>query len=146
MAFVCKCAYYQGSYRVLNSRKSLEICPAIFQTWKKIPENRDKAKTSALKVNFFSCWSNLVQSRLYICSASLKKLCSCVFLRSLLINYLITLSLEEVSNFVSKNLYEPCITQIVDQFIRGASVWYERPSKYTTLKIMMVFFGKACPK
>ena len=25
----------QGSYRVLNSWKSLDICPAIFQTWKK---------------------------------------------------------------------------------------------------------------
>ena len=26
---------HMGSYRVLNSWKSLEICPAIFQTWKK---------------------------------------------------------------------------------------------------------------
>ena len=31
----CKCIYMQGSYRVLNSWKSLKICPAIFQTWKK---------------------------------------------------------------------------------------------------------------
>ena len=25
--------HFQGSHRVLNSWKSLEICPAIFQTW-----------------------------------------------------------------------------------------------------------------
>ena len=25
----------QGSYRVLNSWKNLDICPAIFQTWEK---------------------------------------------------------------------------------------------------------------
>ena len=30
---------------------------------------------------FFSCWSNLIQSHLYVCSASWKKLCSFIFLK-----------------------------------------------------------------
>ena len=38
-----------------------------------------KATTSALKVNFFSFWSNLIQSCPYVYSASWKKLCSCIF-------------------------------------------------------------------
>ena len=74
----------QGSCRVLNCWKSLQICPAIFQTWKK-SLNRDKV------------WG-------FLC-----------FPRSLMITYLLTLSLEKYSvvlekvlNFGSKNLYEPC--------------------------------------
>ena len=77
-----------------------------------------KAITSALEVNFyFSLWSNLIQSRPFVCSAP-EKSCVSSFLRSLLINYLITLSLkkrniivlgkspENVLEFGSKNLYE----------------------------------------
>ena len=54
-----------------------------------------KAITSALKVNFyFSFWSNLIQSRQFVCSAPEKSGVS-LFLRSLLITYLITLSLKK---------------------------------------------------
>ena len=67
-----------------------------------------KAITSALEVNFcFSLWSNLIQSRPFVCSAPKKSFVSS-FLRSLLITYLITLSLENVLDFGSKNLYESC--------------------------------------
>ena len=77
-----------------------------------------KAITSAsLEVNFyFSVWSNLIQSRQFVCSAP-EQSCVSSFLRSLLITYLITLSLkkniivlgkspENVLEFGSKNLYE----------------------------------------
>ena len=77
-----------------------------------------KATTSALEVNFcFSFWSNLIQSRPFVCSVPKKSFVSS-FLRSLLITYLITLSLkkeiivmekslENVLDFGSKNLHEP---------------------------------------
>ena len=77
-----------------------------------------KATTSALEVNFcFSFWSNLIQSRPFVCSVPEKSFVSS-FLRSLLITYLITLSLkkeiivmekslENVLDFESKNLHEP---------------------------------------
>ena len=38
-------------------------------------------QVSALQVKFFSCWLNHIQSRLYVCSASLIKLCSCSFFK-----------------------------------------------------------------
>ena len=41
-----------------------------------------KATSSALQVKFFSYWSKFIQSRLYICSVLLVKLCSC-FLKDL---------------------------------------------------------------
>ena len=48
-----------------------------------------------LEVNFyFSFWSNLIQSRQFVCSAP-EKSCVSSFLRSLLISYLITLSLKK---------------------------------------------------
>ena len=48
-------------------------------------------------IDFFSFWSNLIQFRPYVCSASCKKLCS-----RLLMNYLITLSLEKKLLFWKK--------------------------------------------
>ena len=73
-------------------------------------------------MKLFSVWSNLIQSRSHVCSASLKTL-FLRFSRSLLITYLITSSLEKeiialekspekVLNFGSKNLYEHCITSL----------------------------------
>ena len=73
-------------------------------------------------MKLFSVWSNLIQSRPHVCSASLKTL-FLRFSRSLLITYLITSSLEKeiivlekspekVLNFGSKNLYEHCITSL----------------------------------
>ena len=54
-----------------------------------------KATTSALEVTFFfSFWSNLIQSRPFVCSVPEKSFVSS-FLRSLLITYLITLSLKK---------------------------------------------------
>ena len=75
-------------------------------------ESYNKCFTSEF---FFSCWSNLIQSCLYVCSALWKKLCSFIFYRSLLITYLIPLSLEteivvleKVLDFGSKHLFELC--------------------------------------
>ena len=52
----------------------------------------------------FFVWSNRIQSYLYICSKSWKKLCSCVSLTSLLITYkyLITVSLENETIVLEK--------------------------------------------
>ena len=50
-----------------------------------------KATTSASQIKFFSCWSNLIQSRLHVMENAL----FLRFFRSLLITYLITLSLEK---------------------------------------------------
>lgn len=76
-------------YRVLNFWKSLEIWPAIFQTWKMsgkwyILSFHSKATASASEVKSFSFWSNLIQSRPYVCSASQKKLIPESFVFSLL--------------------------------------------------------------
>ena len=60
---------------------------------------------------FFSFWSNLIQSHPVHLQSIMKTLCSCVFLRSLssLEKEIIVLekSLEKVLNFGSKNLYKP---------------------------------------
>ena len=83
-------------------------------------------------MKYFSFWSNLIQSRPYTYSTiiSWKKLCSCI-LKSMLITYLITLSLEKeiivlekslekVLSYRSKNLYEPWELDTVCQ----QHVWY----------------------
>ena len=77
-------------------------------------------------MNFFSSWSNLIQSCPDTCSVSWKKLCSFIFGGLYWSFFLITLSLgkeiqgyyyycfgkivwtEKVMNFGSKNLYKPC--------------------------------------
>ena len=121
--------YFQG--RKTGSVQSLEFLkkswnlPCNFldleKVWKIEIKSSKKIKfffqgtTSALQVKFFSCWSNHFQSCLYVCRVSLIKLCSCsFFLRSLLLTYLISVSLEKefivlekVWNFGSKNLFKP---------------------------------------
>ena len=118
---------------VLNSRKTLEMCPAIFQTWKN-PKNGKKSWVyflSKLQHNcfineFFLFWSNLNQSRMDTCSASWKKLCFCIFGVSIehlfdnlesgkrnptlliLLLFWKNVWTEKVMNFGSKNLYKPC--------------------------------------
>ena len=103
--------FFQGSYRVLNSWESLEIWPAIFQTWKMsgkwyILSFHSKATTSASEVKSFSFWSNLIQSHPYVCSASQKKLIPESFVFPLLEK-----SPEKVLNFGHKNLCERCSLQ-----------------------------------
>ena len=77
-----------------------------------------KATTSALQVKFLSCWSNHFQSCLYVCSASLIKLCSCSYFKvstahlfdkceSEKRSYCFGKSLEKIWNFGSKNLFKP---------------------------------------
>ena len=74
-----------------------------------------KARTSALQVKFFSCWSNRIQSYLYVCSASLKRVCFCFFfkvyidhlfdnLESGKSNYFFGKSLEKVLNFLDPKI------------------------------------------
>ena len=80
---------------------------------------------------FFSFCSNVIQSFPYVCSAPWKKL---RFLRSLLITYLKTLSLEKeiavlkkslekVLNFGSRNLYEPRTSFFLPSYIIGSERW-----------------------
>ena len=68
------CALSRVSCRVLNSWKSLEICPAIFQTWKiefksrkmmKSLEFVSKLHQAGFLCNFFLLWSNLIQFHLF---------------------------------------------------------------------------------
>ena len=67
------CALSRVSCRVLNSWKSLEICPAIFQTWKIELKSRKMMKShefvsklhQALYVILFLFWSNLIQFHLF---------------------------------------------------------------------------------
>ena len=81
-------------------------------------------------MKYFSFWSNLIQSCPYSYSTSWKKLCSCI-LKSMLITYLRTLSLEKeiivfekslkkVLSYRSKNLYEPWELDTMCQ----QRVWY----------------------
>ena len=71
----------KGSYGVLNSWKSLEVCPAIFQTWKKSGKMLkslefffffSNLQQELYKWFFFSFWSNLIQSSPYVFTASWK--------------------------------------------------------------------------
>ena len=88
-----------GSYRVLSPWKSLEICPEIFQTWKKSGKVVKSLEFSCSKLQqvlwkryFFvfvksysispACLQRIIEKALFL-----------LFLRSLLITYLITLSL-----------------------------------------------------
>ena len=87
---VCDVCLFQDSYRVLNSWKSLEIRPAIFRTWK-VWKMEIKCGEMVKSIEFFqrynkcfrgdmfSFWSNPIQSRQFVCSASWKELCFCVF-------------------------------------------------------------------
>ena len=87
-------------------KKSLEICPAIFQTCKKVWKMERKSGKMVKSVEFFFFFFfkasnkflisefffisvNLIQSRPYVCSASWKNLCFLSFLMSPLITYLI---------------------------------------------------------
>ena len=112
--------YLQGSYRVLNSWKSQELCPAIFQTWKKSGKNRKKSwafwQLQQLRYKWIFFRVSQIVFNLYVCSTSRRKLCSCIFF--FLFTCLITLSFEKeiivwekvwkkVVNFGSKNLYDP---------------------------------------
>ena len=47
-------SYAQGSYIVLNSWESIEICPAIFQTWKKSGEWRQSLEKWWKVLSLFS--------------------------------------------------------------------------------------------
>ena len=81
------------SLPILNSWKSLENnLPINFQDLEKVWKTEIKSWKNGKKSwgffescnkcitgEIFLCWSNLTQSRLYICSASWKKLCSCGF-------------------------------------------------------------------
>ena len=94
--------------------KSLEICPAIFQTWKK-SEKMVKGLEFCLIYNkcflsaFFFFVSFQSYPRPYVLQCIVKKALFLRFLRSILITYLITSSLEKVLNFWSQNLYEPFV-------------------------------------
>ena len=115
-------AHVYGKVRVCTGswilKKFLKCAQQFFRPGKSL-ENRDEVlkngKTSwgvfffwklqqvLSKWNFF-VWSNLIQSYLYVCSESWKKLCSCVSLTSLLVTYkyLITVSLENETIVLEK--------------------------------------------
>ena len=83
----------------MNSLKSLEICPAIFQNWKKSGRMVNKS------LEFFQSYNKyfihvsefcFVFLNLHVClHCVVKKSFVPAFLRSLLITYLLTLSLEK---------------------------------------------------
>ena len=127
-----------ANYGALSPWKSLEICPAIFQIWKSL-ENGDKVWKNGKKRSFFKAtckWNifrfgqflfNLVHT---LTAHHEKKLCSCI-LKSILITYLITISLEKeiivlekslekVLSYRSRNLYEPWELDTMCQ----QHVWY----------------------
>ena len=96
------CALSRVSCRVLNSWKSLEICPAIFQSWKIELKSRKMMKShefvsklhQALYVILFLFGQIL--SNFTCLQCIMKKALFVRCLRPLLITYLITLSLEKV--------------------------------------------------
>ena len=113
--------------------KVLKICPAIFQTGKRL-ENGDKVAGNGKK-----SWGVLfskLQQVLYSISPRLRFQCIMKralflrFLRSLLLPYLITLvwrkkllfwkkSMEQGLSYGSKNLYEPCNKRHLRQAMVG---------------------------
>ena len=98
------CVLSRVSCRVLNSWKSLEICPAIFQTWKIELKSRKMMKSleffSKLHQAGFICnfffWFGQMLSNFTCLQCIMKKALFVHCLRPLLITYLITLSLEKV--------------------------------------------------
>ena len=103
--------FIQGSHRVLNSWKSLEICSDLEQIWK-IEIKSGKKLVNSLEV-FFKLqkmlykWIFLVLVKSYsifpVClQRTTKKALFLHFLRSLLIIYLISVSLEEKTIVLKK--------------------------------------------
>ena len=87
-------SFGQGSCRVLNSRKNLEICTAIFQTLKKARKWRLGLEKMARSLDSF-CFGQILFKLAHMFPAHHEKSFAVVFLRCLLITYLITLSLEK---------------------------------------------------
>ena len=131
LGFVQSLEFLKKSWNLPQNFPDLEkVWKIEIKSWKNYKESFLKVTVSALQVKFFSCWSNLIQSRLYVCSASWKKRCSFNFFRSLLITHFITLSLEKeivvlekVLNFGSKNLYEPCTLTWPPFHWFGTPIW-----------------------
>ena len=103
--------FIQGSHRVLNSWKSLEICSDLEQIWK-IEIKSGKKLVNSLEV-FFKLqkmlykWIFLVLVKSYsifpVClQRTTKKALFLHFLRSLLIIYLISVSLKEKTIVLKK--------------------------------------------
>ena len=118
----------QGLYRVLNSWKKVLKFAQQFSRPGKSLGNRDKvwkkwqnffkSYNNCFISEIFSRWSNRIQFLLYVCSASLIKLCSCSFFKVSIANlfdnlesgkrsYCFGKSLEKILNFGSKNLFKP---------------------------------------
>ena len=145
-----------------------EICPAIFQTWKKSGNWRLSVEKWLKVLSFF--WSDKISlikhlvlykwnfvhfgqisnSFLPVCvQRIMKRLCSCVFLRSLLITYSITLvwkkkllfiilmekSLEKVLNFGSKNLYKCCLCEEARSGLRTKNILHNVNCNNPLLKV-----------
>ena len=152
-----------------------EICPAIFQTWKKSGNWRLSVEKWLKVLSFF--WSDKISlikhlvlykwnfvhfgqisnSFLPVCvQRIMKRLCSCVFLRSLLITYSITLvwkkkllfiilmekSLEKVLNFGSKNLYECCLCEEAGSSLRTKNILHNANCNNPVLKVNAVSQSK----
>ena len=87
----------KGSYGVLNSLKSLEVCPAIFQTWKKSGKMLKSLEffffsnlQQELYKWFFFRFGQILFNLVHTFSLHREKSLFLRFLRSVLITYLIT--------------------------------------------------------
>ena len=114
--------YLQGSYRVLNSWKSQELCPAIFQTRKKSGKNRKKSwafwQLQQLRYKWIFFRVSQIVFNLACTFAAHRGESFVPAFFFFLFTCLITLSFEKeiivwekvwkkVVNFGSKNLYDP---------------------------------------
>ena len=94
-------------WNLLSNFPDLEtVCKIEVKSWKMVKSLEFfflfLSHSKCFMSGSFGFWWNLIQSYPYVCNSSWKKLCSCVFFRSLLITYLITLSLEKKLCFGKK--------------------------------------------
>jgi len=149
-------------------RVKIIICPAIFQTWKKSGNWRLRlekwlkvlsffeAASSAFKWNFVH-FGQISDWFLPVCvQRIMKKLCSWVFLRSLLITYPITLvwkkkllfiilmekSLEKVLNSGAKYLYECCLCEEARSALRTKNILHDAICNNPVFKVNAVSQSK----
>ena len=103
-----------------------------------------KSFTSEMFFCVCVCWSNLIHSHLYVCSASLKELCS--FIPSLTLeygkrSYCIGKSLEKVLQFGPKNQYKHCV--MLKYFVMGEEV--SQLTNASVYHCTVILLATVCP-
>ena len=140
---------FQGSCSDLNSWQSLEICPTNFQIWIKSGKSSvffQSYKKCFRNEFFFLFWYNLIiQSRLFSLFAAHHEISFVsAFLRSLLITYLIILSVENKLFWKKSWILYPKICTEHELFFFFLRSCYHRRYGCTSFQKILYLEGRWC--